>query len=138
MHTEIATACDFVSGMLQSEDPASRQRFKERLERLLRTRFAAHTWDPARPNVGSGLRCIQCLPGRVDPIILEAASGTVSGVRSLPSFSLWTDPGEVACRYGLDGSIFNLSLKNPGARNCAPDAGAPSMLAHPGQEVLVR
>lgn len=116
-HREILRATQFVARTLAravgEEHSAS---VGAALAEALASRYASH-WHVDEPDRGSGFRCLESSPGRLDKVLGAAlvAGGIKPGtaamaaaVSTLEVLTLWIDPAEVSMRCGDDGGITTL------------------------------
>jgi protein Tob/BTG len=109
MHAEVLSASQFVASHLPSE---FREQYQQALAECLAQKFAAH-WHPSNPMYGSGLRALNVIHGRPDPVLLLAGkNGALSEqaiIDALPKeLVIWVDPFNVSYRKGDRGYPITL------------------------------
>lgn len=115
MKDEIQTACRFIYHMLKKSCRLTEQQLQQFTNKMQDVLFAhfRHHWHLENPQLGSAYRCIR-INHIMDPLVVKAAREC--GVRisdlSLPKeFTIWIDPNEISYRFGEDGSINTVSIK---------------------------
>lgn len=115
MKDEIRTACRFIYHMLKKGCRLSEhqlQQFTNKMQDVLSAHFRHH-WHLENPQLGSAYRCIR-INHIMDPLVVKAARecGVKIPDLSLPKeFTMWIDPSEISYRFGEDGSINTVSMK---------------------------
>ena len=88
------------------------QQFTNKMQDVLLAHFRHH-WHLDNPQLGSAYRCIR-INHIMDPLVEKAAEAC--GVKildlALPrEFTIWIDPNEFSYRFGEDGSINTVMIK---------------------------
>lgn len=115
MKEEIHVACGFIYHMLKKGCRLTElqlQQFTNKMQDVLFAHFRHH-WHLENPQQGSAYRCIR-INHIMDPLVVKAAheSGVNIPDLSLPKeFTMWIDPNEISYRFGEDGSINTVSMK---------------------------
>eukprot|EP00039_Didymoeca_costata_P018092 m.332088 g.332088 ORF g.332088 m.332088 type:complete len:213 (-) comp16874_c0_seq1:111-749(-) len=137
-HQEILSTCEFLKGLLN--EPIGKEAARnvtQDLQERLKERFQDH-WFPEEPMKGSGFRCIQSFPERVDPILLKALKSCLAkdimatAINSLPgcgNFTIWIDPYDVSLRVGDQRLVTSLYGQSRSLRqNNTPRATTPEAI----------
>ena len=119
MREEIAAAVVFLTRLIMKNDKLSRDQvheFSTNLSVILGEKFKNH-WYLEDPTKGQAYRCIRINEAEpVDPVLVQAAltSGlTYKDLRLPTELTLWVDPADVCCRYGVS-SLVKLRLSQRG------------------------
>ena len=116
MKDEIHTACKFIFNMLKKSCRLTEQQLQQFTNKMQDVLFAhfRHHWHLENPQLGSAYRCIR-INHIMDPLVVKAARecGVKISDLSLPKeFTMWIDPSEISYRFGEDGSINTVSMKD--------------------------
>jgi hypothetical protein len=134
MLLEVTTAAEFFCRFLSHAGfPVEHiQMFKACLIKLMCCKFESH-WNPSDPCGGNAYRALSCFDGKLDPIILRAAS--TSGILSHDACALFSDSWNRQATYS-----FNPNNASPVSEKYLPKysvPNAPQYMSNKGDKVML-
>ena len=115
MKEEAQTACKFIYQTVKKGCKLTEQQLQQFTNKMQEVLFAhfLHHWHLDNPQLGSAYRCIR-INHNMDPLVEKAADecGLKIADLALPKeITIWIDPNEISYRFGEDGSINTVYMK---------------------------